>query len=174
MTKPPQATHRPLSPRTHSFHTIYDADGKRKQAVDSKTARYIHGLGGELLADANSTGVTKEYAYRNGDLLVTVTTKSPSDFRWLVKDHLGTPRIVADESGSLSAIKRHDYLPFGEEIGPTSFGRSTGQGYGNPQSDGVRQQFTGYERDNESELDFAQNRYYNSGHGRFTTTDPLL
>ncbi|MBK7034612.1 MAG: RHS repeat-associated core domain-containing protein [Ignavibacteria bacterium] len=33
---------------------------------------------------------------------------------------------------------------------------------------------TGYERDNESELDFAQNRYYNSGHGRFTTTDPLL
>jgi RHS repeat-associated protein len=30
---------------------------------------------------------------------------------------------------------------------------------------------TSYERDNESELDFAQNRYYNPKHGRFTSTD---
>jgi len=33
---------------------------------------------------------------------------------------------------------------------------------------------TGYERDIESELDFAQARYYNSKHGRFTSVDPLL
>lgn len=33
---------------------------------------------------------------------------------------------------------------------------------------------TGYERDNETELDFAQARYYKSSHGRFTSVDPLM
>jgi RHS repeat-associated protein len=41
-------------------------------------------------------------------------------------------------------------------------------------TDTIRKQFTGYERDTESNLNFAENRYYNSGHGRFTSTDPLL
>ncbi len=35
---------------------------------------------------------------------------------WLVADHLGTPRMIADQTGSLAGIKRHDYLPFGEEL----------------------------------------------------------
>lgn len=33
---------------------------------------------------------------------------------------------------------------------------------------------TAYERDIESELDFAQARYYKPQHGRFTSTDPIL
>jgi len=32
---------------------------------------------------------------------------------------------------------------------------------------------TSYERDNESDLDFAQARYYKPSHGRFTSVDPL-
>jgi hypothetical protein len=35
---------------------------------------------------------------------------------WLVPDHLGTLRMIADQTGSLANMK-HDYLPFGEEIG---------------------------------------------------------
>lgn len=92
--------------------------------------------------------------------------------QWLVNDQLGTPRMVIDESGSLSGLKRHDYLPFGEEIGAVVGGRTTGQGYS--QLDGVRQKFTGYERDNESGLDYAQARYYASAQGRFTSPDPIL
>lgn len=38
----------------------------------------------------------------------------------------------------------------------------------------MRKQFTGYERDNETELDFAEARYYYNHHGRFTAVDPLL
>lgn len=87
---------------------------------------------------------------------------------WLVSDHLGTPRMVADKSGSLSGIKRHDYLPFGEELG--TGGRATTPGYG--QVDNVRQKFTGYERSAETELDFAQARYFSGKQGRFTSTDP--
>jgi RHS repeat-associated protein len=33
---------------------------------------------------------------------------------------------------------------------------------------------TSYERDKEVDLDFAQNRYYNFSHGRFTTVDPVM
>ncbi len=36
----------------------------------------------------------------------------------------------------------------------------------------TRKKFTSYERDNEAELDFAEARYYNYNHGRFTSVDP--
>jgi RHS repeat-associated protein len=38
--------------------------------------------------------------------------------------------------------------------------------------DGVRKKFTGYEKDQETGLDFAQARYYGEGLGRFTSVDP--
>ena len=59
---------------------------------------------------------------------------------WLVGDQLGTPRMVADRSGSLAGVKRHDYLPFGEELIAGAGGRATAQGYG--ATDNVRQKFT--------------------------------
>src|SRR5690606_10858534 len=40
--------------------------------------------------------------------------------------------------------------------------------------DDVRQKFTGYERDEEIDLDYAQARYYNLKHGRFNSTDPIM
>ena len=91
---------------------------------------------------------------------------------WMVSDHLGTPRMVVDRSGSLAGVRRHDYLPFGEEIGAGIGGRTTTQGYG--ASDNIRQKFTGYERDGETGLDFAQARYYSNAQGRFSSVDPAL
>ncbi|MFY9618359.1 MAG: RHS repeat-associated core domain-containing protein [Pyrinomonadaceae bacterium] len=100
-----------------------------------------------------------------------------ADIRWLVADQLGTPRIVLDKTGSFAATKRHDYLPFGEELFAETGGRTTGQGYtavGNVAGDGVRQQFTLKERDNETGLDYFLARYYSSKQGRFTGVDPLM
>lgn len=37
----------------------------------------------------------------------------------------------------------------------------------------MRKDYTGYEKDTESGLQFAQARYYNTMHGRFTSVDPL-
>jgi RHS repeat-associated protein len=37
-----------------------------------------------------------------------------------------------------------------------------------------RKKFTGYERDTETGLDFAQARYYSNAQGRFTSPDPLM
>jgi RHS repeat-associated protein len=82
-------------------------------------------------------------------------------------DNLGTPRVVTGVDGGVKA--RHDYLPFGEEIG-LSGGRTASQGY---VVDNVRQKFTQKERDVETGLDYFGARYYGSTQGRFTTCDPV-
>jgi RHS repeat-associated protein len=111
----------------------------------------------------------KEFGYRNGELLVTAA--AAGDVRWLVADQLGTPRMIADRSGSLSGIRRHDYLPFGEELSAGTGGRTTAQGYSN--SDGNRKKWAQLERDDETGLDYAEARYYSSTQGRFTSSDPF-
>ena len=65
--------------------------------------------------------------------------------RWLVSDQLGTPRMVIDRTGSLSGVRRHDYLPFGEDApetrtGVTSRGdtRATTSGSSSPATSGTR------------------------------------
>jgi RHS repeat-associated protein len=90
--------------------------------------------------------------------------------QWLISDHLGTPRMILDQTGNLNTMKRHDYLPFGEELLAPTGGRSAAQGYAG--GDGVRQQFTAKERDNETGLDYFGARSYASVQGRFSSTDP--
>ncbi len=162
---------------------VYDGDGRRvRRNVNGAETWQVYGIGGELLAEYKLTNGTpvldKEYGYRNGQMLI-VAEASPASVKWMVTDHLGTPRIIVDATGgvvnggSLSNVWRHDYLPFGEELTPAMAGnglRSGGNGY---VVDAVRQKFTSYERDDETGLDFAQNRYYSSIQGRFTSFDRL-
>lgn len=149
----------------------YDSSGKRvRRTISSQQTWQVYGIGGEMVAEyaanASPSSVQKEYGYRGGELLVTAT--STAEVQWLISDHLGTPRMIADHTGSLSGVKRHDYLPFGEEIFAGTGGRTSLQGYA---ADNVRQKFTKYERDSETGLDFAQARYYSNAQGRFTSID---
>ena len=96
-------------------------------------------------------------------------TGGDSTVQWLVPDHLGTPRMIVEQTGSLANVRRHDYLPFGEELFAGAGGRSATQGYAS--GDGVRQQFTQEERDIETGLDYFLTRYYASTQGRFTSPD---
>ncbi|HEY0763681.1 MAG TPA: RHS repeat-associated core domain-containing protein [Pyrinomonadaceae bacterium] len=102
---------------------------------------------------------------------ITGVTNAGSKVQWMVTDHLGTPRMIVDNSGSLASVSRHDYLPYGEELFAGSGTRTSGKGYS--QADGTRQHFTGYERDNETGLDFAHARYSANVQGRFTSVDPV-
>ncbi len=132
----------------------YDGDGRRVQKIaGSVTTLFIYNMEGQMVAEYAMNGVS-----------------SGGGTSYLTADTLGSPRVVTDASGNVKA--RHDYLPFGEEVSANVGGRTTAQGYS--QVDNVRQQFTGYERDGETGLDYAQARYYASQKGRFTSVDPLL
>lgn len=133
---------------------FYDGDGKRvKKHVPStgETTVFVYDAGGKLI---------EEYS-------TIVTSEQDATVAYLTNDHLGSPRINTDANGNVAA--RHDYHPFGEEIATPQ--RTTGLGY---IDDTVRKQFTGYERDGETGLDFAQARYFASGHGRFSSPDNFL
>lgn len=98
------------------------------------------------------------------------TSAGGEKVQWLVHDQVGTPRMILDQTGSLANVRRHDYLPFGEELFAGAGGRTVAQGYA---GDGVRQQFTSKERDTETALDYSLARYYSPVQGRFTSPDPL-
>ncbi|MGE0102696.1 MAG: RHS repeat-associated core domain-containing protein [Blastocatellales bacterium] len=154
----------------------YDGEGRRvKRVTAGQTWWYVYGINGELLAEYQSgapTIVRKEYGYRGGQLLVVWDNDKAGNERlkWLVTDHLGSTRMEADLSGSLAGMRRHDYLPFGEELTSAHGAQRSGVGYELPASN-VRQKFTGKERDGETGLDYFLARYYSSIQGRFTSPD---
>ncbi len=125
---------------------FYDGDGKRVKKIaplTNETTIFVYDAGGKMVA---------EYS--------TVTaSQTEAKISYLTNDHLGSPRITTDATGKV--ISRRDFMPFGEEIARAGNG-----------TDSVRQKFTGYERDGETGLDFAQARMFGSGVGRFTSPDP--
>jgi RHS repeat-associated protein len=66
-------------------------------------------------------------------------------------------------------VSRHDYLPFGEELGTVGM-RTSGQGYGS--ADAARQKYAGMESDDGSGMATTLWRKYDSSSGRWTSPDP--
>jgi YD repeat-containing protein len=142
----------------------YDADGHRTRREINNGGDIwwqVYGIGGELVAEyqlvSGTPTLKKEYGHRNGQLLVIAETTGT--LQWVVTDALGTPRMIADQTGSLPGIERRDYLPFGEEILAGVGHRQPANGYSASQSQQPRQQFTGKERDSETGLDYFEARY---------------
>ena len=147
---------------------IYDAENKQIEVKDSQNTSigkyYYDGDGKRVKKVVPATGETTIFIYDASGMLVaeysTVTNNNPQ-VSYLTSDHLGSPRINTDAGGAVTA--RHDYQPFGEEINRASYG-----------ADDVRKKFTGYEKDEETDLDFAQARYFNSEVGRFSSPDDFF
>lgn len=132
---------------------FYDGDGRRVKKIDSSgTTVFVYNAEGQLIAE-----------YTSGPAPGGGTS-------YLTSDHLGSTRVVTDGGGAVKA--RHDYLPFGEELGAGVGSRSVAMKYDAP--DSTKQRFTQKERDNESGLDYFGARYYSGPQGRFTSADPML
>ena len=148
----------------------YDGEAKRVRKLVGENTRFIYGIGGQLVAeyDGSSGNLKKEYI--SGGITVEPTAVNSNGTQYGTGDHLGSPRVITNSSGSV--VSRHDYMPFGEELGASVGGRTTGMGFSGS-GDNNRKKFTGYERDTETGLDFAQARFYGSTQGRFTSPDPF-
>ncbi len=131
------------------------------EALGAPSPAYSSGL-------ATSQPVKAVHIQELRDRVLGAWSNGGTELRWFVADHLGTPRMIFDQSGSLDHTSRHDYLPFGEEL--TAAGRNSDEGYGKPDGN-ARQKFTSKERDDETKLDYFFARYYSPDHGRFTSPD---
>jgi RHS repeat-associated protein len=131
----------------------YDGEGRRVQRTPgNSTTWYVYDAMGQLAAEFDSSSPSQ-----------TLTTQ------FIMTDHLGSTRAVADGSGNLKDC--HDYLPFGEEIlAPTGNRPSC---YTTGTNDQIAQKFTGDERDPETQEDFFKARYFAAPEGRFRSIDPI-
>jgi RHS repeat-associated protein len=81
-------------------------------------------------------------------------------------DHLGTVRMTAGENPTAENVERHDYEPYGLEMGPAT------------NTSGNTHQFTGHERDalgggTNAAMDYMHFRYYSPTAGRFMKPDNI-
>jgi RHS repeat-associated protein len=132
----------------------------------------VYDIFGQQVADYTGTGSTleRENIYRFGQLL-TAYEAATTSWRYVLTDAQGSTRAVMNNNGgSSSIVARHDYLPFGEEIGSGIGLRTTTQNYG--ASDLSRQMYGLLERDQWSGLDHTTWRDYESSAGRWVTADP--
>lgn len=160
----------------------YDANGNlirdalgRQFSFDAKDNQtLVRTSGNELIGEYFYDGAGKRvkkvtpsetviYVYNAvGQLIAEYSTESNPNPRinYLTQDIVRSPRVLTDAIGQV--ISKRDFMPFGEEISRSSYGTDT-----------LRQRFTGYERDSETGLDFAQARMFKSLFGRFLSTDPI-
>lgn len=149
----------------------YDAQGWRvRKVANGSTTRFVYDQGGRLLEEYDgepvpaSNAPTREHIYSPAGMLATV---EPDKINYHTPDHLGSPRVLTDANGAV--ISRRDHLPFGEQLSDSIGNRSAIQGYS--VVDSIRNKFTGYWRDQETDLDFAQARHFNGALGRFMQPD---
>lgn len=120
---------------------------------------FTAGSGGSLVWD-------KTYVQAGGRLVATIKPATGSSYvtQYHHPDWLGT-RTVTDSSGT--KISEQLNLPYGTE--------SLGESWTLPGAMvwGDNRRFTSYDRSSNTRLDYAVNRYYSPGQGRFTQADPL-
>ncbi|MBK7708310.1 MAG: RHS repeat-associated core domain-containing protein [Acidobacteria bacterium] len=134
---------------------FYDGEGRRvKKVTDLETTVFVYDASSKLIAEySNQTPQNPNTSYVATDTLLSV-------------------RLVTDRSGNV--VSRRDFKPFGEDLAADQTFRKTTDNYSTATQDKVRQRFTGYQKDIETGLDFAEARMYENRHGRFTAVDPLL
>ncbi len=133
-----------------------------------KTATYrLRDLAGQVLTEYTLAGSdvvghwawSRDTVYRGGLLLAAI---SPATTWHYTLDHLGTPRLLTNPSGTY--VSDHHYYPYGQELNPQT-------------SDPMK--FTGHERDfnqagTTDDLDYMHARSCSPVTGRFLSVDPAM
>jgi RHS repeat-associated protein len=148
---------------------IYTAGDERIAVYSGEWRWTVRDLGAHVLREYTSQGTggqsqwtwSRDHIYRGALPLASVTAAGTLH---LHLDHLGTPRLITDTSGTL--VAEHAYYAFGTELSM-------------PLSESPREKlhFTGHERDEAADvlqLDYMHARYYSAALGRFVSVDPVI
>ncbi|HMT09185.1 MAG TPA: RHS repeat-associated core domain-containing protein [Pyrinomonadaceae bacterium] len=156
---------------------VFNADNKQRKVLDANgnpIGTYYYDGEGKRVKKVTATETTI-YVFSGGKLVAEYTNTTPPTnptVSYTATDLLGSPRVLTDSLGAV--VSRRDFLPFGEEVYADEANRTSAQKYTTTGDDGLRKRFTGYEKDKETQLDFAEARMYENRYGRFTAVDPLL
>lgn len=134
----------------------YDHTGQRVEYSDGVNTTYYP----NRLYNIVSATTTK-HIFANGMLIASIEDNSTaSTTQWIHTDHLTGSNVITDEDGNM--VQLLDYYPYGE------------QRINQKQGDFDEQRkFTGHEFDDETNLTYANARYYNQDIGRFLSRDPV-
>jgi|GEM_PF-1811453 RHS repeat-associated protein len=135
----------------------YDCKGLRAQKISSGVTTVYIFSGGKVIAEyvngAAATSPAREYIYSGSTLLAKIEGGATT---YNLTDHLST-RMITDAGGV--SLGEQGHFP-----------------YGDPWYDSLtsnKLKFTSYERDFESQNDYALARFYVNRSGRFSSPDPL-
>jgi RHS repeat-associated protein len=145
----------------------YDAENRLVSVDGGATATYIYddanrrlrkpGIhyvweGYQVAAEHNSSSgaVIVDYVHHGGQLIANATNGS-----FFLRDRLSIRATITDGQGGIQGVQTH--LPFGEDL------VASGQQ--------AKYRFTSYERDTETNTDYAVNRHYTIAPGRFLSPD---
>ena len=117
--------------------------------------KYLYGPGGQLLESYRAWNDITDYVYFGGRLLYTLSAGQA--VTRIYSDRLGSTRATETIQQFGGGWTTRNYYPFGEEITSTA---------------NDQYKFASTYRDSATGLDYAINRYYASGTGRFLTADP--
>src|SRR5262249_46448852 len=135
-------------------------DGHGQRVMKSGGTIFWRGAGGNTLAETDLAGnLSTEYIFFAGSRLAA--KDAAGNISYFFYDHLGSTRAAATSSGSV--CYKADYTPYGGELTPSGFTNTCTPKY----------RFQGYEWDSETQLFYANSRYYSPRLGRFLTVDPI-
>ncbi|HYP26433.1 MAG TPA: RHS repeat-associated core domain-containing protein [Blastocatellia bacterium] len=119
----------------------------------SAKVNYIY-LGNRLIATLNFT-LTPQCTTDSKGVVTCTNSLTSTATRFYLSDQSST-RAVLDSNGNV--VGRQAHLPYGEEIATSGLQE--------------KHRFTTYDRDGETSTDYAVNRQYSYGTGRFNRPDP--
>ena len=137
----------------------YIADGKKASTVDENGMGFDY-LGSLVYNNDNDVRTLESTAFGGGRINAT---NNGYDINYFITDHLGSTRVVVDDSGNIT--EQNDYYPFGKRHDNVNLVSSTNRwGYNGKE----KQTIYGL-----NYLDYT-NRMYDDFIGRWFAQDPML
>ena len=157
-----------LTSKNQKTHYLYNYRGLRVNKVNrDEDIHYHYDTTGRLIAESTAQGIwQKEYLYFNNQLVAVVdySNNANGTIFYVHTDYLGTPKIATNSEKAITW--QASYTPFGLATINDDVDND-----GVPLILNIR--FPGQYFDKESKLHYNWFRYYDSGVGRYITSDPL-